>query len=335
MAYINRMKKTFCLLLAVTSCLLCLAFVSCGERTLYSEGNGELKVLCTTFAPFDFARAVGGERVTVTLLQDTGSDMHSYTPTAATLDALSSADAFIYIGGVSDDAWVDNAIFAAGNDQLASLRLIDEVEEVVAELEDDWSEHEHHEVDDHDHSHEGHDDHEHGADEHIWVSPRNAILCVEAICELFCKLDPAGAEIYKANAEAYVEQLLELDAEYEAVAESLGQRTIVFADRFPFVYLMHDYKIPYVAAFSGCSTEVNAGFETQIKLIEAVRDNSISTIFVIDGGSKDLADAISSETGCAIAALDSMQSIDRSHIISGANYIDIMQKNINILKEAY
>ena len=110
---------------------------------------------------------------------------------------------------------------------------------------------------------------------------------------------------------------------------------LLMADRFPFVYLLHDYHIPYVAAFSGCSTEVNAGFETQIKLIEAVRDNSISTIFVIDGGSKDLADAISSETGCAIAALDSMQSIDRSHIISGANYIDIMQKNINILKEAY
>ena len=333
MAYINKMKKTFRHLLAVL-CLLCLTFVSCGERTLYSDGDGELKVLCTTFAPFDFARIVGGERVTVTLLQDTGSDMHSYTPTGATLEALSAADAFIYIGGVSDDAWVDDAILAAGNDQLASLRLIDEVEEVVAELEEDWSEHEHHEADDHDHEHEDHDDHEHGADEHIWVSPRNAILCVEAICELFCKLDPDGAGIYQANAEAYVEQLLKLNAEYEAVAELLCQRTMVFADRFPFVYLMHDYKIPYVAAFSGCSTEVNASFEMQVGLIRRVRDENLAFVVVTEGGDKTQAEAIASETGCRIVALDSLQAVKRSDVQEGLTYLDAMAKNLAILKEA-
>ena len=333
------MKKTFCLLISVTLCLFFSAFVSCGVRSLYQEGDGELDVLCTTFAPFDFARAVGGERVTVTLLQDTGSDMHSYTPTAATLNALSSADAFIYIGGVSDDAWVDNAIFAASNEELASLRLIDEVEAVIAELEEDWNDHEHQECDSEDdhHEHENHDehgDHEHGADEHIWVSPRNAILCVEAICELFCKLDPDGAEIYKTNAEAYVEQLLELDAEYAAVVESLGQRTMVFADRFPFVYLMHDYKIPYVAAFSGCSTEVNASFEMQVGLVRRVRDEHLSFVVVTEGGDKAQAEAIASETGCRVVALDSLQSVKRSDIQEGLTYLDAMAKNLAILKEA-
>lgn len=335
MAYIIKMKKTVCLLISAILCLFCLSLASCTSRALYSEGEGELNVLCTTFAPFDFARVVGGDRVTVTLLQDTGSDMHSYTPTGATLEALSNADAFIYIGGVSDDAWVNDAIAAAENDQLATLRLIDEVEAVFAELENDWSAHEHHSNEDgHDHSNHGHDDHEHGADEHIWVSPRNAILCVRAICELFCQLDPGGAEFYHKNAAAYIDQLQALDAEFEKVAEVICQRTMVFADRFPFVYLMHDYKIPYVAAFSGCSTETNASFEMQVGLIRRVKDENLSFVVVTEGADKSQAEAISSETGCRIVALDSLQAVKRSDIQAGLTYLGTMAKNLAVLKEA-
>ena len=50
-------------------------FVSCKNNELYSEGDGELKVVCTIFAPFEFAREIGGERITVTLLQDNGADL--------------------------------------------------------------------------------------------------------------------------------------------------------------------------------------------------------------------------------------------------------------------
>ena len=330
------MKKLSLLLSALMILsLLCFNFTACSSEAIYSEGDGELHVLCTTFAPFDFVRQVGGDRVKVSILQDSGADLHNYTPTAATLSALSDADLFVCIGGSSDNAWLPDAVNAAGNSSLKTLCLIDSVEPMYASLEDDWSGEEHsHEGDHDDHGHgHSHDGHDHGADEHIWTSVKNAMLMVEAIKDALIEADPEGREIYENNAADYLARLTYLDAQLEELEGEIP--LLLMADRFPFVYLLHDYHIPYVAAFSGCSTEVNAGFETQIKLIEAVRDNSISTIFVIDGGSKDLADAISSETGCAIAALDSMQSIDRSHIISGANYIDIMQKNINILKEAY
>ena len=81
----------------------CIFFTSCSSNELYSEGNGELNVVCTIFAPFEFARKIGGDRVTVTLLQDNGADLHNYSPTTATLEALSAADVFIYIGGESDE----------------------------------------------------------------------------------------------------------------------------------------------------------------------------------------------------------------------------------------
>ena len=328
------MKKKIAIFLALLLVLtvFCFSSASCSSTTVYSEGEGELKVLCTVFAPFDFTREVGGERVTISILQDSGADLHNYTPTAATLDALSQADLFIYIGGVSDEAWLPDALRAAGNEELVTLCLMDHISPVHAELENDWQEHDH-EQHGHTHHSDKHEGHHHESDEHIWTSVKNAKIMVTEICNALTSLDADGTEYYKENANAYLQKLDTLDGELEAVAANIP--FMLFADRFPFVYLLHDYHIPYRAAFSGCSTEINAGFETQIDLIERVRLMDKPCIFTIEGGDKHLSEAIKNETGCAVYSLDSMQSVKRSDIESGASYLKIMEKNVNILKEAY
>ena len=326
------MVKTISFFISITLLLasVCLFLPSCSQATVYSEGDGELNVLCTSFAPFDFVREVGGDRVTVSILQDSGADLHNYTPTAATLEAISGADVFVYIGGSSDEGWLPDALRAAGNDDLITLCLMDSVSQVHAELENDWDEHDH--AEDHHNGH-GHDGHDHGADEHIWTSVKNAALMVDAIKDVLCQADPEGVTTYSVRAEVYKHKLGSLDEQLTALAEDIP--VMLFADRFPFVYLLHDYHIPYKAAFSGCSTETNSGFEVQVDLIKTVREHDLPCIFVIEGGDKHLADAIADEVDCKIYSLDSMQSVKRSDIESGINYIDVMQKNIDTLKEAY
>lgn len=336
--YLKNAKCAISLALAIILAVSLAALLpACSSAELYSEGDGELDVVTTIFAPFDFARVVGGERVKVTVLQDNGADLHNYSATSATLEALTGADVFIYVGGTSDSAWVDDAIEASGNTDLITVCLMDHITPIYAELENDWSDHshsgEHDHDDDHDHEGEEHD-HDHGADEHVWNSLKNAKLIVEAIEKAFVQKDPDGASVYAANAAAYVAELDKLDAEIaEAVANS-DVEVLVFADRFPFVYLLHDYHIPYVAAFSGCSTEVNASFDTQVKLIDTVRDNSLKYVFTIEGDNKTLAESVSAETGCKILTLNSMQSVTRSNIKDGATYLEIMKENVKILKEA-
>ena len=347
------MKKLLSLfLVAVCVFALLCALQSCSAAEVYSEGDGEIEVLCTSFVPFDLARVVGGELVTVSILQDSGSDLHNYTPTSATLEALSRADVFIYIGGVSDEAWLDDAIAAAGNKDLITLRLMDHIAPIYAELENDWSSHEddghtdEDHVDDghtndshaneghegHGHNGHGHEGHVHGADEHIWTSVKNAIKMTEAISELFCSIDGDSEAIYRKNSDDYIEQLNQLDAELTNIAAN-SSKTLLFADRFPFVYLMHDYHIPYKAAFSGCSTEVNSGFEIQIQLIEAVREQELDYVLTLEGGDKALCDAICAETGCKAIALDSMQSVTRADIENGYTYLNAMINNVRVLKE--
>lgn len=324
-------KIALILSLILLLCAIFLSLPSCSQATVYSEGDGDVNVLCTTFAPFDFTREVGGDRVTVSILQDSGADLHNYTPTAATLDAISQADVFIYVGGSSDEGWVHDALAAAGNDSLVTLCLMDYVSPQYAHLESDWSEHsENEEGHDHEDDHNGHD---HGADEHIWTSLKNAALMVDAIKDTLCSVDPDGVTAYSVNAQVYKHKLSGLDSQLTALAEDIP--VMLFADRFPFVYLLHDYHIPYKAAFSGCSTETNSGFEIQVDLIKAVREQSLPCIFVIEGGDKHLSEAIAHETGCQVYSLNSMQSVNRSDIQSGASYLTIMQQNINILKEAF
>ncbi len=335
-------KISFFISITLLLASFCLFLPSCTQATVYSEGEGELKVLCTSFAPFDFVREVGGDRVTVSILQDSGADLHNYTPTAATLEAISGADVFVYIGGSSDESWLPDALRAAGNDDLITLCLMDSVTPIHAELENDWSDHAHSDGEDGNHSDDhsddhsdghGHNGHDHGADEHIWTSPKNAARMVDAIKETLCQADPEGVTAYSVNAEVYKHKLGSLDEQLTSFFKDVP--IMLFADRFPFVYLLHDYQIPYKAAFSGCSTETNSGFEVQVDLIKTAREHDLSCIFVIEGGDKHLANAIADEVGCRIYSLDSMQSVKRSDIEAGASYITIMQQNINTLKEAY
>lgn len=104
------------------------------------------------------------------------------------------------------------------------------------------------------------EEHHHGKDEteqdeHVWLSLRNAAKITDKLCEAICSVDPQNAEKYRANAKEYITRLNELDSEYSAAVSSAKRDTLIFADRFPFRYLVEDYGLKYYAAFPGCSAE--------------------------------------------------------------------------------
>lgn len=300
--------------------------VSCGASSLYSEGEGELKVVCSSFPAFEFARIVGGDKVTVTILQDSGADIHNYSPTSNAIMSIKNADVFVYIGGESDEAWVDSTLNSANNPDLISLPLMEHCE-LIEEAEIDNSEEE-------EHNHEHDNTCEHEYDEHVWLSLKNAFKMVEAIADVFSEVDPENAEFYRANADEYTTKINTLDAEYEAMVANAERKVVLFADRFPFIYLMNDYGIEYYAAFSGCSTEVNASFETTSFLIGKTNELELPYILIIDADSSNtpaVASTVASSTGAKILTLTSFQSVTRTQIIEGISYLDIMRENLNTL----
>ncbi len=326
---------TLILIVAVTLSLL-LPAVACSSTGLYSEGEGELKVVCTNFPPFDFSRVVGGEKATVTILQDTGADLHNYAPTSSAIMAIKTADVLVCVGGSSDDVWLDSALSSAANPDLKIVKLTECVDLLPTPDVVSTEEHDHEEGEE-EHGHGEECDHDHAHDEHVWTSVRNAIKIVDAIAKAFGEVDAANAEYYSANAKTYNDKLTALDGQYTEAVASAAKKTLVFADRFPFIYMASDYGIGYHAAFSGCSTEVNASFETTQRLIEAVNNEGVSYVMITDAPATNppaVATTVVSSTKVGILSLTSCQSITRNRIEAGATYLDIMTENLNVLKEA-
>lgn len=306
----------------IISLVLCVAltagmFCSC-SRIARSDG---LKIVCTTFVQYDFAKNILGSDENLILLIDNGADLHGFEPTAEDIVNIATASLFVYGGGVSDN-WVNKTLEAASNDGLNTFALLDYVEPLCADRE-------HVEHEGHEHHHE-----ENEIDEHVWLSLKNAVVIVEELCDAICEIDPDNAEVYKANAAAYTDKLNKLDAYYEAAISDSENNFLLFADRFPFIYLMTDYSLEYHAAFTGCSSETQASTETMKSLIDETKEHSLSVILIIDGSDGRVAQQVSDETGAEIMTLNSCQSVSMKEIEKGVNYLDLMTENLEVIKEA-
>ena len=184
----------------------------------------------------------------------------------------------------------------------------------------------------------GHDHHEETEyDEHVWLSLKNAELYVNKIAEDLSALDAANTENYKKNAEAYNKQLSELDTQYADVVKNAANKYLLFGDRFPFRYLVDDYGLDYSAAFVGCSADTEASFETVRFLAEKVDEKKLDSILVIENSDQKIANTIQQNTqekNQKILVLDSMQSVTEKNIADGETYLGVMQKNLEVLKQA-
>ena len=323
---------TVCALLSLLPSLF-----ACGR----SKGDdGKISIVCTIFPQYDWVRALVGddERYSVTLLIDNGSDVHSYQPTVADRVEIAECDILVTLGGQSD-AWV--ADMANGSDaQVISLSDISGITLRRVDTEGILSEHIHgeHEHEDHGHAEGSHEGHDHGAyDEHIWLSLRNAAICVNYLAMRISELTPdASAEIERRRDE-YISRLHELDAELSALAKGASAHGLLIADRFPFVYLTSDYSIEYCAAFEGCTTESNADFDTVTRLAERANEWKAKYIIVTETSDERLASSVIAASGredLEVLRLDSMQSVTRARISNGESYISVMRKNLETLRTA-
>ena len=178
---------------------------------------------------------------------------------------------------------------------------------------------------------------EHELDEHVWLSLQHAQTLCSYISEKLAELDTENAALYQENAAAYIEKLAQLDADYAATAENATVKTLLFGDRFPFRYLTDDYNLSYYAAFSGCSAETEASFETIVFLADKLEELKLPTVMVIETSDQSIANTIIENTDSKnqqILVLDSMQSVTARDISAGVTYLSIMEANLDVLKSA-
>ena len=328
------MKKYIAILLAVA--MATLGISACQKENSNQETkvqkDSDMKVVTTIFPEYDWVRQIAGEeadQMDITMLLDNGVDLHSYQPTAEDIMKVSDCDLFVYVGGESD-AWVDDALKQAKNKDMQVVNLLDVLgnsakeEEVIEGMEPEEEE-------------EGGEEEEPEYDEHVWLSVKNAEVLSKAIADALEKADPDHKDIYQENASAYSEKLKDLDAKYQEVVDGASQKTLLFGDRFPFRYLVDDYGLSYYAAFVGCSAESEASFDTISFLANKVDELGLKDIMAIENSNQKIAKTIienTKEKNQKILTLDTMQSTTSDDVKNGTTYLSVMEKNLEVLKEA-
>lgn len=298
----------------------------------------KLQIVTTIFPPFDFVRQIGGNEVEVTMLLKPGMESHSYEPTPLDIIRIMNSDIFLYAGGESD-VWVEELLDAndGHTESYALLDWVDPLEEETAEgMQVRGHTHDHVHEENHNHDEEDHAVHldEAEYDEHVWTSPRNAMVIVENICEIMSRKDPQHAESFASNAAAYIQDLQKLDEAFAEVVENAGRNTLIFGDRFPLLYFVKTYGLDYYAAFPGCSMETEPSAATIAFLTDKVREEQIPVVFYLEMSNGKIAEAIAEATGARTAVFYSGHSITAEDLEAGEDYLSLMYRNAEALEQA-
>lgn len=321
-----KMKKIGLFLVMLAACLIGgAALTGCTpdqKSSASAPPEKKLQIVCTNFPSYDFAKHIVKDHGEVTMLVKPGMDIHSFSPSPKDLKAVADSDLLIYTGGDSDE-WVGKVLDATGKKPGSVFRMMDAVK---------LTEEEHTEGMQSEKEAEKEKDPE--MDEHVWTAPANAIEIVKKLNTAISKLDGVHAKEYQKNTEVYTKELTDLDQSFRDVIDHADRKEIIVGDRFPFLYFVKEYGLTYYAAFPGCAKDTEADPKTIAFLIDKVKADQIPVIFHIELSNQQMSRSIAEATGAKERQLNSIHNVTQKDFDAGVTYVDLMKRNVKILKEA-
>lgn len=318
------MKK---IIITVLSLLIFSLFLSACQPAAPAQpapaSSAKLPVVATTTIVADVVRQVGGDKIELTALLPVGADPHSFEARPQDAAALSNAT-LIFANGAHLEEFLDALLQSANaNDKLV------EVSEGITLLEM--------EADDHEgeaHEHEG-EDHEHeGGDPHTWTDPNNVMIWTENIAAALSQSDPANAEFYRANANAYLNKLKALDAWVrEQVKQIPPENRKIVTDHATWGYFADEYGFEQIGTLTGSFSTVAQPSSQELAVLEdEIRAQGVRAVFVANTANPQLAEQVAGDTGIQVVFL-------YSHSLSESNgpatdYLSLVRYNVTAIVEA-
>lgn len=276
-------------ILSLVTILTAALLTGCGGETVE---DGRLQVVATTTIIGDVVSQIAGDSIEVQVLLPLGSDPHSFQPTPQDLVAVEEAD-LLFVNGFDLEQFLGDLL----EDNADEDKII-EVSEGISPLYfgESAEEHEEH-ADEEGHEHEG-------ADPHVWMNPLNVVVWVENITASLVELDPDHAADYQANAEAYTQELVELDAwAQEQFATVPAAQRLLVSDHQTFNYLAEAYGLEVVGALTGFSSLAESSAQELAELEDAINELGVQAIFVSTTVPTDLAERVAEDTGVQVVPL--------------------------------
>ncbi|MFZ1028050.1 MAG: zinc ABC transporter substrate-binding protein [Limnoraphis robusta] len=282
--------------------------VSIGSLTTVAQNTRSTKVVATFLPMYLFTKAVSGSSQEVEILVPPNVTAHEYQ--ASPSDARKLAQAQILVkNGLGMETFLSGLVANAGNPQ---LKQIDASQGIQALQEEDH---------DHDHGHS----HAEG-NPHVWLDPILAQKQVANIREGLIAADAGNAQTYRANADAYIKQLQQLDQEFKSRLGSVkGCKFIAFHEAYP--YLARRYGIQQMAVLELPEDSISPR-DIQ-RVIAAVKEYDVQALLSEPGVNDSRLQQISNDVGLPVKTLDPIEtgSLDPQY------YFTAMRKNLKTLED--
>ena len=287
-----------------------------------AEPAPTLKIIATLFPQYDFARQIAGDRAEVRLLLPPGAESHSYEPTPSDMKAIDRADLFIYTGPAMEP-WAKRLADSATRPD--GVRIVDASIGITPHRDDDHD-HDHGDDDDlHEHGDHGHG---HEYDPHIWLDPTLAAAMADTIAVALMERDPAGAAVYRENADRLIGELRAMDAEFRATVERSPRRRLVFGERFAFAYFFRRYGLEEIGAYKSCAPGAEPGLKAVIEVVNFVKQHKVGYIYLEAMSTSRISRVVNQETGAEILTVDSLHNLPADKQRQGYTYQRVMLDNM-------
>jgi zinc/manganese transport system substrate-binding protein len=252
----------------------------------------------------DFVRTIGGDKINLTTLVGPDSDVHVYTPAPA--DAKRIAEArLVFVNGLGLEGWLPRLVQSSG----AKAQVVT-ASAGVAPLKLGSA-----------------------ADPHAWQSVPNARIYVANITGTLAAADPDDADVFRAQAKAYLEKLEALDREIrEAVAKIPPERRKVISTHDAFGYFAAEYGIQFIAPL-GVSTETEPSARDIATIIGQIKAQKIPAVFLENISDDRLIRRIAAETGAKVGGTLVSDGLTGEKG-PAPTYIDMVRHNIKALTSA-
>lgn len=240
-----------------------------------------LRVVAVETFLADIARNVAGDRLKIEALMPVGADPHGFEPTPQDSRKLAESNVLI-INGAGFEEFLNKLLQNAGG-----TRLIIEASKGLESraLQAD----------------EPHDQDNPG-DPHFWFDPTRTVHYVENIRDGLTHADPAGAEVYKANADAYITKLNALDADIKQRVSAIPpQNRKLVTDHDTFGYFADRYGFEIVGMIVPSFTTADSSTAQQVAgLIDRIKATGAKAIFIETSANPALANQIARDTGAQV-----------------------------------
>ncbi len=281
-------------------------------RAEIDEVDKRLEIVATLFPVFDFVKAVGQEKVNVSLLLPAGVEPHAFEPKPTDVIRVNKADIFIYTGEYMEP-WVKDILKGVFNNNLAVVDMSRGIELLDEEDND------------------GH--HDHGTkDPHIWLDLGNAQVMVNAIANILIEKDPRNKDFYSSNAKEYNEKLSGLDLRFRDAFSRCKYKTIIYGGHFAFGYFAKRYQLKHVSPYPGFSPNAEPTPRAIAELIDKLKRSRIEYVYYEELLDPKVARTIAKETGAKLEMLHGAHNLSKDELTRGLTFLDIMEDNLRKLK---